>query len=89
MNTLLKALSEYLENDNEDVQVTIEVASKKRKEKSKLTLLVRGKILNGRESDVEIQVDVVSRPTVHRTRKDKIIYILKEQNEQKDEDVSC
>ncbi len=89
MNTLLKALSEYLENDNEDVQVTIEIASKKRNEKSKLTLLVRGKILNGRESDVDIQVEVVSRPTAHRTRKDKIISNLKEKNEQKDKPVPC
>ena len=73
MNPIFKAISEYLENENEDVKVTIEIDSKKRKEKSKLTLLLRGKILNGRGPDVDLQVEVVSRPSVHKTRKDKII----------------
>jgi hypothetical protein len=85
MNTIFKAISKYLENENEDVKVTIEIDGKKRKEKSKLTLLLRGKILNGRESDVDLQVEVVSRPSVHKTRKDKILSKLKEKNEQKDE----
>ena len=88
MDTLLKVLSEYLENENEDVHVTIEVASKKRKEKSKLTLVLQGKIINERVSDVDVQVNVVSRPPAHKMRKDKILSNLKEKNEQKDNSVS-
>ena len=86
MNTLLKALTEYLENENEDVKVTIEVASKKRKEKSKLTLLLQGKILNGRESDVNIQVNVVSHTPSQtpKTRKDAIISSLKERSDSRE-----
>ncbi len=88
MNTLLKALSGYLENENEDMHVTIEVTSKKRKEKSKLTLVIQGTIINEKESDVDVRVNVVSRSPAHKTRKDKILSNLKEKNEQKDNSVS-
>ena len=78
MDTVLRALAEHFYQEKEDVKITIEIVGKKRKEKSKLTLLLRGKIINDRESDVDVHIEVVTGPQAPKSRKEEMVSNMKD-----------
>ena len=78
MDTVLRALADHFSQKKEDVKFTVEIMEKKREDKNKVTLLLRGKIVNDRESDVDVHIEVVTGPQAPKSRKEEMVSNMKD-----------